>query len=151
SPNRGMERREAPGACEAPLDHPCDRAVRAPRFEDRVAKPVPGRAHRGFGRFARPAARVLRLPALHRSSPRGSRASSTAAHGMSPRTPLCRRPSPLETGKDQRLIVATYSYIGGLSSAARAIAIADLHVSLGGQSRFLDIDDGQTDVLEQAI
>src|SRR6185437_2219751 len=70
---------------------------------------------------------------------------------MSPRTPLCRRPFPLETGKDRRLIVATYSYIGGLSSAARAIAIADLHVSLGGQSRFLDVDDGQTDVLEQAI
>ena len=26
----GMERREAPGACEAPLGRPCDRAARAP-------------------------------------------------------------------------------------------------------------------------
>jgi hypothetical protein len=96
------------------MDRPCDRAVRAPRLEDGVTKPAPGRAHRDCGRFARPAARVLRLPALHRPRLRVRR-KLAAARGMSPRAPLRRRPAPLETGEDRRLMWAAYSYIGGLS------------------------------------
>jgi hypothetical protein len=63
---RGMERREAPGACEAPRGRalaigPPERAV----FQRRVCEArLRARAPRS-SRFARPAGRVLRLPALH--------------------------------------------------------------------------------------
>jgi hypothetical protein len=40
-PQRGMERREAPGACEAPWGCPCDRAARAPLFRGQGCESCP--------------------------------------------------------------------------------------------------------------
>ena len=58
-----MERREAPGVCETPF-----RGLRGPGFARQTAgfaRPG-GEAHAPkSGRFARPAGRTLRLPALH--------------------------------------------------------------------------------------
>ena len=62
---REMERREAPGRCAtAPLHAPCDRGVYAPC--GRVCEAHPEARASCDGGFARPAARTLRLPALHR-------------------------------------------------------------------------------------
>ena len=59
-----MERREAPGACEAPFQ-----GLRGPGFARQtngIARPIRETRAPKSGRFARPAGRTLRLPALHR-------------------------------------------------------------------------------------
>ena len=74
-----MERREAPGVCEAPLGFPCDREACAPRTDwlcegqpsgcqDGVANPVPRRA--------RPAMTGLRGPPPGRCASRRSTADA---------------------------------------------------------------------------
>ena len=81
-----------------------------------VCEAHPGRAHRDCGGFARPAARVLRLPALHLAArARLTRRLDRGARDVSPRAARPPGLSRLETGKDRRLIKTTYSYIGGLS------------------------------------
>ena len=74
-----MERREAPGVCETPLAPLAIGAPRAPRTYLRCHRKLVRLSGRGCesrpearasrdGRFARPAARTLRLPALHRGA-----------------------------------------------------------------------------------
>jgi hypothetical protein len=67
SPEREMERREAPGVCETPSPPFAIRAARAPK-QDGVAKPIPGRA--------RPAVAGLRGPPPGRCASRRSTAGS---------------------------------------------------------------------------
>jgi hypothetical protein len=61
-----MERREAPGVCETPYGA-CE-APFARRTKTGLRGPFRG-ARASCGRFARPAARALRLPALHLMTP----------------------------------------------------------------------------------
>jgi hypothetical protein len=85
-------------------------------FRRRGCEARPGRAHHDCGGFARPAARVLRLPALHLAArARLTRRLDRGARDVSPRAARPPGLSRLETGKDRRLIKTTYSYIRGLS------------------------------------
>ena len=62
-----MERREAPGVCETPWGRPL-RSEHPARRHERVCE-TRSEARASCGdRFARPAARTLRLPALHRDA-----------------------------------------------------------------------------------
>ena len=109
----------APGGARGlrdPFEPPLRSGSPRAGFRRRGCEARPGRAHHDCGGFARPAARVLRLPALHLAArARLTRRLDRGARDVSPRAARPPGLSRLETGKDRRLIKTTYSYIGGLS------------------------------------